>query len=56
MICNVRHRQPRGNYAEARVKGSQFAQKRLQRRIAKPPFLWTRRILERLPRGFDDVR
>ena len=31
-----------------RVKGSEFAQKRLQRRLTQPSLLWTRRILEQL--------
>ena len=48
VICNVRDRQPRGNYAKPRIEGSKLAQKRLQGRIAQPSFLWTRRILERL--------
>ena len=48
MICNVRDRQPRGNYTKPRIEGSKLAQKRLEGRIAKPSFLRTRRILERL--------
>ena len=48
MICNVRNRQPRGNYTKPRIEGSKLAQKRLEGRITQPSFLWTRRILERL--------
>ncbi len=48
MSCNVGDRQPRGNHTKPAIEGSEFAQKRLQRRITEPPFLCTRRILERL--------
>ena len=33
MICNVRNRQPGGNYTKPRIEGSKLAQKRLQGRI-----------------------
>src|SRR5258707_3639781 len=48
MICNISDGETRGNHAKPRVKRSELAQKRLNRRLADPSLLWTRRILERL--------
>jgi hypothetical protein len=48
VIGNIRNRHPGGNDAKPPIEGSKLAQKRLQRRLTKPPFLWTGRILERL--------
>ncbi len=48
MICKISDRRPRGNHAKAHVEGSKLAQKRLERRLPYPSFLWTRRFLERL--------
>src|SRR5215831_1399462 len=38
----------RGNHAKPRIESSKLAQERLERRLAQPSFLRTRRILERL--------
>jgi len=48
VICNINDRRPRGSHAKPPIEGSEFAQKRLEGRLAQPSFLWTRRILERL--------
>ena len=48
MICNISDRQSRGDHAKSFIEGSEFAQKRLNRRLAYSSLLWTRRILERL--------
>src|SRR5260370_11915783 len=48
MICNISDGETRGNHAKPRVKSRELAQKRLNRRLAYPSLLWTRRILERL--------
>ena len=48
MICKISDRRPRGNHAKAHTEGSKLAQKRLERRLTQPSFLWTRWILERL--------
>ena len=48
MIRQIGDWQARGDYAEPLIEGSKFAQKRLERRLTQPSFLWTRRILERL--------
>ena len=48
MIRNISDQKSRGNYAKPLIEGSKFAQKRLERRLTQPSFLWTRRILERL--------
>jgi hypothetical protein len=48
VICNICNRKAGGNHAKPRIKGSELAQKRLEGRLTQPPFLWARRILERL--------
>src|ERR1700738_2295098 len=48
VICNISDRRPRGNHAKPGIEGSEFAQKRLKGRLTYAPFLWTRRVLERL--------
>src|SRR6266446_7415366 len=48
VICNISNRRPRGNHAKPRIEGSEFAQKRLEGRLAQPSFLRTWRVLERL--------
>jgi hypothetical protein len=48
VIRNISDRRPRGNHAKPIIEGSKLAQKRLEGRITQPPFLRTRRILERL--------
>jgi hypothetical protein len=48
VICNISNREACGNHAKPRVERSELAQDRLELRLAQPPFLWTRRILERL--------
>src|SRR5215471_20480135 len=47
-MCNISNRRARGNHAKPRIEGSEFAQKRLQRRLTQPSLLWTRRVLEQL--------
>src|SRR6516164_1297105 len=51
-MCNISNRRARGNYAKPRIEGSEFAQKRLERRLTQPSFLWTRRILQ----GFQAIQ
>ena len=48
MIRYISDRQPCGNQAKPPIESSKLLQKRLERRLTQPPFLWTRRILERL--------
>ena len=48
VIRQISDRQARGNYTKPRIEGSELAQKRLERRLSYPSFLWARRILERL--------
>src|ERR1700722_11849989 len=48
VICQIRHWQARGNYAQSRIKGSEFAQQRLEGRLTYPSFLGARWILQRL--------
>jgi hypothetical protein len=39
MICNISHRQPRGNHAQPRIEGSELAKKRLEGRVAQTVLL-----------------
>jgi len=48
VICDVSDRRPRGDHAKPRIESGEFAQERLEGKLTEPPFLWTRRILERL--------
>jgi hypothetical protein len=48
VVGEVGRRQPRGDDSKPLVEGGQFAQERLERRLAQPSLLRTRRILERL--------
>src|SRR5580704_13338603 len=48
MIRNIGDRYSCGNHTKPRIKGSEFAQERLEGRLTQPSFLWTRRILEGL--------
>src|SRR6516162_3655873 len=48
MICNISNWCPRGNHAKPLIEGCKLAQKRLERRLPYPSFLWTGRILEGL--------
>jgi len=52
VICDISDRCPRCNHAKPRIEGSEFAQKRLERRLTQPSFLWTRRILQ----GFQAIQ
>ena len=48
VIRYISDRQPCGNHAKPRIESCKLLQERLEGRIAEPPLLCARRILERL--------